>query len=82
MAKKKLSRVDRWMAAANEAEDALRRLLEVQEEYQGWLDTLPEYGMDTVREKLEAVTELDVESAADMAADAAAAELPLGFGRD
>jgi hypothetical protein len=56
--------------------------LEVQQEYQEWYDGMPESGMDTVREKLEAVTELEVEAAYDMAGEAAAADLPLGFGRD
>lgn len=81
MAKRK-SRVTRWNEAASDAEDALARLLEVQQEYQEWYDGMPESGMDTVREKLEAVTELEVEAAYDMAGEAAAADLPLGFGRD
>jgi hypothetical protein len=58
-------------------------LREVQEEYQEWLDNLPE-GLDQspVAEKLEAVTELEIEDAEGMLEEASGIDLPLGFGRD
>ena len=50
------SRAQRWMAAVEE----LRAL---QEEYQGWLDNLPDSFHDTaLGEKLEAVCNLDLKN--------------------
>jgi hypothetical protein len=63
------SRPQRWHRAVQE-------LLALQEEYQEWLENLPEYLEGTaLAEKLQAVCELDLEELVDM-------ELPLGFGRD
>jgi hypothetical protein len=63
------SRPQRWHRAVQE-------LLALQEEYQEWLDNLPESLEGTaLAEKLQAVCELDLEEIADI-------ELPLGFGRD
>ncbi len=78
-----MSRPKRWAAAVSDAQDALSRLREVQEEYQEWLDNLPE-GLDQspVAEKLEAVTELEIEDAEATIEEAAGIDLPLGFGRD
>ena len=53
-----------------------RTLRELQEEYEVWLDNLPDSLRDTrMGEKLEHVCSLDLE-------DLASTELPLGFGRD
>lgn len=78
-----MSRPKRWAAAVSDAQDALGRLKELQEEYQDWLDNLPE-GLDQspVAEKLEAVTELEIEDAEAMLDEASGIDLPLGFGRD
>jgi len=63
------SRAQRWMAAVEE----LRAL---QQEYQAWLDNLPDPLRDSpVGEKLEAVCDLDLEALADI-------DLPLGWGKD
>jgi hypothetical protein len=68
-ARRPRSRAERWMAAVEE-------LRELQEEYQGWLDNLPESFLDTaLGEKLEAVCNLDLEELADI-------DLPLGWGKD
>jgi len=65
---KKRSRPQRWAAALDE----LRTL---QEEYQEWLDNLPEaLAHSATAEKLQAITELDLEELD--------VELPRGFGRD
>ena len=62
------SRPQRWT-------DAVETLRELQEEYQDWLDNLPENLQSTaLAEKLEAVCEVDV--------DQLDIDLPLGFGRD
>ena len=63
------SRPQRW-------QDAVRTLRDLQDEYQAWLDHLP----DPLREsavavKLEAICDLDL-------ADLESIEPPLGYGRD
>jgi hypothetical protein len=62
------SRPQRWM-------DAVETLRELQEEYQEWLDNLPESLQSTaLAEKLDEVCSLDLEQL-DL-------DLPRGFGRD
>ncbi len=84
------SRPDRWRAAAANAQtladdlmSALEVLRELQEEYQEWLDGMPE-GLDTspTAEKLEAVCDLDFDLDLEAVQEATDIELPLGFGRD
>jgi len=56
--------------------DAVATLRALQEEYQAWLDNLPESLQDSaLADKLQAVCELDLDAMEDV-------ELPLGFGRD
>ena len=63
------SRAQRWR-------DAIEALLELQGEYQEWLDSLPEAGgSQATREALEAITALNL-------SDLEYAEPPIGFGRD
>ncbi len=87
------SRQDRWAEAAGEIESALSTLeaaidslREIQEEFQEWLDGLPEGGSAETREKLEAVCDLELGSVEDAdlseLAGVGELELPLGFGRD
>lgn len=77
------SRPRRWTDAATKAVDALEELITIQEEYQEWRDNLPEnLDASALAEKLDMVTEIDLESARDAAEEARDAELPLGFGRD
>ena len=77
------SRVARWQSAAGNAVAALEELVSIQEEYQEWLDNLPDnLRQSTLGEKLEEVTGLDLSSALDTVAEADSADLPLGFGRD
>lgn len=62
------SRAQRWA-------DAVATLQELQEEYQAWLDSLPEAGgSEATREALEAICEVDL--------TALEVEPPRGFGRD
>lgn len=94
MAKKKLSRADRWQSAVSEARDAmasmesaLSALVDLQQEYQDWLDNLPENAQSgSTAEKLEAVCDLDITSVVDdlngLLDEIEQADLPLGFGRD
>ncbi len=82
------SRPDRWKAAADRAQEfadhlvaALEELRDLQEEYQEWLDGLPEnLESSPLGEKLEAVCDLDLD--VDAIQEAADIELPLGYGRD
>ena len=61
------SRPQRWR-------DAVEVLLEIQGEYQDWLDRLGDGGSEATREALEVVCGLDVEGLE--------VELPRGFGLD
>ena len=62
------SRPERWL-------DAVETLCELQEEYQAWLDNLPESLQgSTLAEKLEEMCALDL--------DPLDIDLPRGFGRD
>lgn len=82
MAKSK-SRSTRWSEACIAASIALQDLKDLQDEYQDWLDNLPEnLQSSAVSEKLEAVCDLDIEGAIDTVSDAEGMDLPLGFGRD
>ena len=66
--KDRRSRPQRWAAALDE-------LRQLQEEYQAWLENLPEnLEGSLLDEKLQAVCELDI--------DELDIELPRGFGRD
>ena len=77
-------------AAKADLETALQDLADVQSEYQDWLDNLPDgLRYSPVGEKLEAVTNIDLDwdgdslDAASQAIDEAeGADLPLGWGRD
>jgi len=63
------SRPQRWR-------DAVQTLVDLQVEYQDWLDNLPDSLHESaVAEKLEAICEYDF-------GDLEALEPPLGFGRD
>ena len=89
------SRPKRWGSALANAQNAMEELEEafgelnsLKEEYDEWFNNLPDnlqYN-STISEKLEAIVELDFESALGDARsvidDAEACELPLGFGRD
>ena len=77
------SRLQLWEKAATAAETAIEDLMDLQMEYQEWLDNLPENLQNGVLyEKLEAVCDLDLSEALDVIQAAAGTELPLGFGRD
>lgn len=103
MARSKTSRTARWEAAAADlrtameavdeavaqANDAASALRDVQEEYQDWLDNLPDSLRDSpVGEKLQAVVDIDGEVDDDLeglrrlADEADGADLPLGWGKD
>ena len=68
-AKDKRSKARRWG-------DAVQELVDLQADYQAWLDSLPEnLRSSAVAEQLEAVCDLDLDSLQDV-------EPPRGFGRD
>ena len=63
------SRPQRW-------QDAVRTLLDLQGEYQAWLDNLPDsLGESALADKLEAICALDL-------GELESVQPPLGFGRD
>lgn len=77
------SRPKRWADAAGKAEAALQELVDLQAEYQEWLDGLPEnLQAGSLADKLNEVTGLDLESALNAVQEASGTDLPLGFGRD
>jgi hypothetical protein len=97
------SRSQRWQDAAAEARAAFDRLSEdaeslnsalqelgsIKDEYQDWLDNLPDSLRDSpVGTKLQAVTDLDFDQEVDLSAvesvidEAESADLPLGWGKD
>jgi hypothetical protein len=108
MAKKQPSRTKRWEEAVAKAKEQFEKVREagddlqaacqdvfdVQQEYQDWLDNLPEnLENSALGEKLQAVCDIDVESLTDdpladwpqlesTLEEAEGVELPQGFGRD
>lgn len=77
------SRPKRWEEAASNAISALEELLSIQEEYQDWLDGLPENLQDSpTAELLDEVTSHDISDLIDQVQELADVQLPRGFGRD
>lgn len=77
------SRADRWADACGTAREGLEELAGLKEEYEEWRDNLPEnLRQSPVGEKLEAVCDLDLDSATTVLDEAENMELPMGFGRD
>jgi len=81
--KRRQSRAARWSEAVSKAVDGLQELVDLQEEYQNWLDNLPE-GLQSsaVADKLQAVVDMDLQGAMDTVQEAEGADLPLGWGKD
>lgn len=94
------SRPQRWADACEQARtaisdaqaaisEAIENLKDLQSEYQDWLDNLPEVSQGSAtEEKLNAVTDLDLEFEPDFSDleslldEAEGVDLPRGFGRD
>ena len=80
---KQISRSKRWEEAASRALDAVNELVDIQSEYQDWLDGLPENLQNSaLADKLGTVCDLDLGTAQDTLEEAGGVELPQGFGRD
>lgn len=80
---KRRSRPERWREAAGAVFSSLEELRAIQEEYQEWLDMLPENLQNsTLAKKLQTVCDLAIEDALNTASEAESADLPQGFGRD
>lgn len=91
---KQPSRPDRWAEACRKAQEsladvraALEELDEIRQEYEEWRDNMPGSMQTTATyEKLEEIADLDILSPLDdiesSIEDFAAADLPVGFGRD
>jgi hypothetical protein len=80
---KRLSRPKRWADAVERARAALEELNEMRDEYEEWRQNLPE-NLDSsqLAEKLDAVVDLDFQSALDTIEEAESIDLPRGFGKD
>jgi hypothetical protein len=77
------SRPDRWAAACSAALDAISELEDLKSEYEEWQNNLPDSLQSSpVGEKLQAVCDIDLDSARSAIEEAENAELPLGFGKD
>lgn len=82
MAKEK-SKPVRWAEACEAATAAIDDLISLQEEYQEWLDNMPDGLQEgATHEKLEAVCDVDFQNLNDEIGVAFNMDLPLGFGRD
>ena len=80
---KQQSRTKRWADAAGRAVDALTELHEMWQEFEAWRENMPEnLEGSALAEKLDAILEIEIEQALDVANEADGADLPLGFGRD
>ncbi len=78
-----MSRLKRWADATQKAIEAIEDILEIQQEYEDWKESLPEnLESSTLGEKLEEVCEMDIEEAKGLIEDAQSLDLPRGFGRD
>jgi hypothetical protein len=76
----KRSRPQRWADACGAASAGLQDLKDLQEEYQEWHDNLPDsLQQGNTGQLLEAITELDIDSAVDTVSEADGIELPRGF---
>lgn len=78
------SRPKLWADAVAQATEGLDTLLGLQQEYAEWLDNISDVGLEesATGELLEAIGELDLESALETVQEAAGTDLPRGFGRD
>ena len=77
------SRPARWQNACADAERGLEELVALVEEYTQWRENLPDnLSAGTLAEKLDAITELEFGDALATVQEAAAADLPRGFGND
>lgn len=77
------SRPERWADACSRALDAISDLEGLKEEYEEWKDNLPDsLQQSPVGEKLDAVCDLDLDSARSAIEEAEGTDLPLGFGKD
>lgn len=80
---KRLSRAQRWADAASKAKEGLEELQAIQDEFEEWRDNFPENAQGgATYEKLEAVCDLDIDSAVETVEEAEQIDLPQGFGRD
>lgn len=77
------SRPGRWLTACALIKEGLTDLGDLKDEYQDWLDGLPEnLQQSLLAEKLEAVCDLDLDEIESLVDEAEMIDLPLGFGRD
>ncbi len=80
---RRLSRPERWENAARIAAEAPQELVDLQSEYQEWLDNLPlTLHESPAGQKLQEVCGLQLEEALNTVSDASGLDLPRGFGQD
>lgn len=77
------SRSTRWADASVRALEAINELIDLKSEFEDWQSNLPEnLANSALGEKLQAVCDIDLDSALSAIEEAEGADLPLGFGRD
>lgn len=80
---KKLTRQAKWVSACAKIREGYDDLAGLVEEFQSWYDNLPEQlQASPVGEKLQAITEMDMDSIGSAIEEAEGVDLPRGFGRD
>jgi hypothetical protein len=78
-----LSRIGSWHFYLERARESLEALQAYQEQYADWEANLPENLQESATaEKLQAIADLDFESALDVLDEAQQTDPPQGFGRD
>jgi hypothetical protein len=78
-----LSRIGSWHFYLERARESLEALQVLQEYYGDWETNLPENLRESpTAEKLQAIADLDFQSALDVLDEAEQADVPMGFGRD
>ena len=82
MTTKAKSKPQRWADALSLIREGIDTLRELQQEYQEWLDNLPENLLSSAtRERLQEVIDASIDSL-ESAVNELDIELPRGFGRD
>lgn len=73
----------RWSRAASKASESISELIGLRDEFQDWYDNMPEnLQQSALGEKLETITQIDLDSAESAIEEADGADLPQGYGRD
>jgi len=77
------SKITRWGEACAKASEGLNELQSLKEEYEEWLENMPEnLSGSATAEKLQEVVDFDFEDAINTVSEAESLDLPRGYGND